>query len=124
MISDLLMPLLTIALIMGLNALMCLGVYVATQFEGSDTFDSDPAMMRAAPVNGKMILWWIRWYGSMLPAWFHKPLYKCLPCMASIWSLPVFIVLSLVNDPSVWLLWPFYVLSLSGLNFIIAVKFT
>lgn len=109
-----------IVLLLLCNALLCLGVRVATQWDGSDTFDSDPKRFRSLPVNGKMILWWVRWYGSYLPAFWRKPVYLCMPCMASLWSLPVFIGFAIVNGPAVFLLWPLYVLALAGLNYILA----
>jgi len=46
-----------------------------------------------------------------LPWWISKPTVACPPCQASVWGTLVFWTIG----PRNWLLWPFYVLALSGL---------
>lgn len=103
-----------------LNSLFCTGIYVASQFNGSDSFDDDPNLYRQAPLSDdRMILWWIRYYGSYFPKYFRKPLYECLPCMASIHSVPVYIFYCLIESVPLWyalLAWPVYVVALAGMN--------
>jgi len=45
------------------------------------------------------------------PDWLRKPTIGCMPCMPSVWGTLVFWTIG----PRNWLLWPFYVLALSGL---------
>lgn len=109
-------------LMLTFNSLFVLGMYLAMQFEGSDDFDANPEqwrLMRGKPEgDDKQILWWVRWYGSYLPWWIQKFLYKCPTCMASLWSIPVFGYFG--TDCYVWLL---YVPALAALDTILAKKF-
>lgn len=106
-----------------LNSFFCTGIYVATQFTNSDQFDDHPDVFRNQPIKGKMLLWWIRYYGSYLPEFFRKPIYLCLPCMASIWSVPfwsifcIYIGLNPIESISLWFL---YVGSVCGINTLIS----
>lgn len=107
-------PVAMFEIILGIIAstLISFGVYVSTQWDTSEMFDEDPEQWRA---KGKpkqpMILWWVRWYGSYLPYQFRKPIYFCLPCMASIWSIPAFVYLDLPI-----LAYPFFALAVCGMN--------
>jgi len=105
------------------NSLLCVGVYVGTQWNESDTFDEDPQRYRDLSKTGMMVLWWIRYYISYLPEFVQKPVYKCLPCMASFWSIPVFGMFAWVNGLSLLFVYPLYILSLAGLNYILAKKY-
>ena len=98
-----------------ISSLIACGVHVAAKFDGYESFDEDPAMMRKAGRTNSMALWWVRWYGSYLPKTLRKPLYQCLPCMGSRWSLPMFIATG--QD---WVLLPLFVLGVVGLNALIA----
>ncbi len=81
----------------------------------SEMFDEDPKTWRQhKKPKHPMILWWIRWYGSYLPYQFRKPLYFCLPCMGSVWSLPAFMWLDLPI-----IAFPFFALCTCGLNSLI-----
>jgi hypothetical protein len=94
------------------STLVSFGVYVSTQWDTSEMFDEEPTYWRTkAKPKQPMILWWVRWYGSYLPYQLRKPIYFCLPCMASIWSIPSFIYLDL---PLV--AYPFFALAVCGLN--------
>ena len=134
------------------NSLLCLGVWVATQWDGSDSFDELSDILqkrqkgltihsaiscdgnpfydkeyRDSHITDKMILWWIRYYGSALPKFWQKPLYRCLPCMASIWSVPVLttaVLMGMLEPVQALILAPTYILALAGLNYIISTKFT
>lgn len=48
-----------------------------------------------------------------LPVWLRKPLYACVTCMASIWSIPVFLFEYGIDNAY---LWPFYVLALAAVS--------
>lgn len=75
-----------------LNALFCVGLYNATQ-EG-------------------FVLSPIRW--AELPELIAKPLYDCVYCMASVWSIPFALYGGLQ-----WYEWLFYIPALSATNGII-----
>lgn len=57
----------------------------------------------------KMILHFIT--KIKLPEWLRKPLYECVTCMASIWSVPVFLFYYGIENAYIW---PFYVLALAA----------
>lgn len=114
---------LDIAVLLLLNSLICVGVYISTKFTGSDSFDDDPYMFYGTEIRGKMLLWFIRYYGSYAGQFWSKPIYKCLPCMASLWSLPVYVGYVCLTGSDVVgsiLTWPLYVLCLSGVNYLLA----
>lgn len=97
------------------SCLMSIGVYVATTWDASDLFDEDPKQHRIKGYpKHPMLLWWVRWYGSYLPYQFRKPLYFCLPCMGSLWSIPSFVWLDLPL-----IAFPFFALCTCGLNSLI-----
>lgn len=100
------------------SSLISVGVHTAAQFNNYEAFDDSPELMRAENPDGKMIMWWLRWYGSYLPYVLRKPLYFCLPCMGSIWSIPAFLYLDLH-----WYYWPFFALGTTGLNSFIRFNF-
>jgi len=54
-------------------------------------------------------------------AWMNKPLFDCVMCMSSFWSIPFYIHAVLFHDYD-WYYWPVYVLSLAGASFIIKSK--
>lgn len=45
------------------------------------------------------------------PDWIRKPTVGCEPCMASIWGTAMYFLFG----PRDFILWPFYILALSGL---------
>jgi len=105
-----------------LNSFFCGGIYIATQFTGSEYFDENPEAFRKQPIKDKMILWWIRYYGSYLPEFFRYPLYYCMPCMASIWSVPFWAAYSKyigLNLTEASLLWLMYAGALILVNYIL-----
>lgn len=114
---------LDILVLLVFNALLCLGVYIGSKFSASDEFDDDPSMFYGTEIRGKMLLWFIRYYGSYVGQFWSKPIYKCLPCMASLWSLPMYVGYVCLTGSDVFasvLVWPLYVLTLSGINYLIA----
>lgn len=125
-----------IAILILLNSFLCVGVYVATQWDGSDSFDhmNDELKYKGEWVgkydktyelDNPMILWWIRYYGSKLPKFWQKPLYRCLPCMASVWSVPVLttaVIIGLISATQAVIIAPTYIISLAGLNYFISTK--
>lgn len=48
-----------------------------------------------------------------LPVWVKKPLFDCATCMASLWSVPVYLWNWGCTTPYVW---PFYVLALAAVS--------
>jgi len=85
-------------------------------------FDENPEAFRKQPVKDKMILWWIRYYGSYLPEFFRYPLYYCMQCMASIWSVPFWAAYSKylgLNLVEASLLWMMYAGALILVNYLL-----
>ena len=106
--------------IIALSSACSVGFYIATQFEGSEQFDAMHQLGQQYPYDrpeGPMILWWVRWYGSrLLPFYWTKPIYSCLPCMGSVHSLyPTLLFLS----SDFWYLWPVIALGTVGVNYLI-----
>lgn len=77
--------------LMILNALVIHGVHTAT----------GPGEI-GAPIG--------RFFEKRTPEWISKPMVACPPCQASVWGSIIFWTIG----PRDWLLWPFYVLALSG----------
>lgn len=99
-----------------ITSLVCVGVKITTQFSNWEQFDDNPEMFRGkhTPPH-RFILWWLRWYGSYLPKTLRKPLYQCLPCMASLWSVPAILVYSV---PIIEI--PLMIIAVAGLNGLIS----
>ena len=114
-----------IILLLIFNTFICVGVYIATQWDGSDQFDEYPEKLRGFDIKDPMILWWLRYYASYLPKFWQKPVYRCLPCMASVWSVPVLLTAVLIGVLGVFeaiVIAPTYILSLAGVNYWISTK--
>ena len=109
-----------ILILLLLNSLLIFGFYNATKYDGWEADDAAGAIIVPSH-SWRMILWWVRYYGIGLPDWIKKPLFNCPLCMASIHSIaPYTIYLYESGLPDYYMmLWPGYVLALSGLNAVI-----
>ena len=56
-----------------------------------------------------------KWLKSKLPVWLHKPLFSCVICMSSVWSL---LFMCIFGFPK-WHFMPFVILIVAGINTII-----
>jgi len=109
----------TILALILLCSLISTGFWIATQFEGSEHFDTSErwVQIRWTKPEDKMILWWVRFYGvRFIPKFWTKPLWSCLPCMGSVHSL----------WPMLWLgqdmtLWPVVAIGTVGVNYLITI---
>jgi hypothetical protein len=95
------------------NALLIFGINKATYFEYCHPDDRKYDFCDANGIDkdSKMVLYWMRKISiETIGEYWSKPLFICPPCMASVWGTIVWFMAggSLV-------LWPFYILSLSGL---------
>jgi len=94
------------------------GIYIATQWDGSEGFDlahQHRARYSAKPDN-PMILWWVRYYlARVIPFYWTKPIYSCLPCMGSVHSLYVVVLFG-----SLWM-WPVVAVATVGVNYLITI---
>jgi hypothetical protein len=125
-----------IILLLIFNTFVCVGVYIASQWDDSDSFDHINDEMRyngqtahkiypRFEIDNPMVLWWIRYYASYLPKFWQKPIYRCLPCMASVWSVPVLLTAVLIGVLSIGqavLIAPTYILALAGINYFLSSK--
>lgn len=107
------------------TSLVCVGFWVATDFDGADTFDTVSHKRQRRffkpGASDRMILWWVRYYGGpWLGQFWSKPLYKCLPCMGSVHSILPTLLFCQYYDTSFWVLWPLVALGVSGLNYLIS----
>jgi len=107
-----------ILLLLILNALAIKGFYYATQFDGWESYHEWGDTSWNYGKDWKGALWWVRFYGVMLPEWMQKPLFSCNKCMASFHGSYVFIGYLYFNQISLEYLWcyPVYVLALVGVN--------
>ena len=112
---------LDLAILLLLNSLLCFGFWNACLYEQTHekVFTSTTMPDYHYKVN-KGVLWFIEKWSR--DKWFHKPLCGCLPCMASLHSIYPYLTYVLLSDNSVLdyvLIYPIYVLALSGLNYLI-----
>lgn len=104
-----------------ISSAISVGFYTACAFDGDEEYDAQTRKRKRAfprpEAHRVMILWWVRFYGGrIIPHFWTKPLYSCLPCMGSFHSLlPV-----LVFTGNIWL-WPFVALATVGVNKLITV---
>lgn len=100
-----------------INAFWILGFNRACSYELEDIcrYDDDLKPEQGIVPGSKNILWFVAYYGEKyLPWYLQKPLYDCPKCMGSLHSIyPYFIVYGFSLESL--LLWPLYVISLSGL---------
>lgn len=107
-----------------LTSLAVFAVYFAARFKDYELFDEDREQWRALyrKPEGKEVLWWLRYYGSLLPAFWRKPIYACPICMCSVWGLLVtFLIGWVFMIPSLQML-PVYVMGFwmaAGANMLI-----
>lgn len=112
-----------------LSSAQSVGFYTATQFDGDEEFDAQTIKRkRDWPTPGPrqvMILWWVRFYlGRNIPHYWTKPIYSCLPCMGSLHSIPLTVLLFWIIGGSVFqfcLFWPLIALFTVGINKLITV---
>lgn len=115
--------------VVAFSSLICFGAYVACRFAwdtgehaGRDwrDFDKEPENYRKIKPDDKMILWWVRWYGSKyIPEFYQKPIYACMTCMASLFSLVPTLIFTfeyLTNPWYFFLAWPMITAATAGLN--------
>lgn len=89
---------LTVALVVMLSSLWCLGV--------NSLFQEDMILERLATK-----------LDEKLPLWVNKPLWRCPPCMASVHGSAAFF-LFLYGDFGL-LFWPCLIVCLAGINYVI-----
>ncbi len=89
-----------------LNSFLCYGVFYATRYEFVSeeitearrkvrefckvNFNGShlPLWVKNNPYPKKRVLWFVKKYGDLyLPIWLRNPLYDCVFCMASAWSI-------------------------------------
>lgn len=62
-----------------------------------------------------------QWLGEMLDSiieqqWIKKPLFQCLPCMASFWGTIVFVAYNANNSDTTFIQYVTFIVCLSGVN--------
>lgn len=105
-------------MILGLfNALIIFGINKGTFYEvchpedmGGEYCTDDGVDIDSRMVGYKLRLWAVKHLG---PFW-SKPLFTCPPCMASVWGTVVYWLVQPICLQSL-LIWPMYVVMLSGL---------
>ena len=104
-----------------INSLICVGFYVACSFDGDEDYDLDKNKKAWTTIHGKMLLWWVRYYGGrVIPEFWTKPLYSCLPCMGSLHSIAP-TVLYCYGTNTNFVIWPLVALATVGLNYLITI---
>jgi hypothetical protein len=105
------MNLIDFSIMLVIGCLFCIGIQAITEYEED----------KNGNISDKMILWKLRFYSiKYLGVWLSKPLFLCLPCMASIVGTIIFFTFSLVFFQNVCIFaWPLYCITLSGLNYVI-----
>jgi hypothetical protein len=101
------------------------GFYTATDFDGAEEYDkADPYIKKQWPRPNEhqvMIFWWVRYYGGrVIPYFWTKPLYSCLPCMGSFHSIAPTVTYCYYSGMPL-IIWPFVALATVGLNKLITI---
>jgi len=99
-------------LLLPLNALFIFGISAITTYEE----DAD------GTISDRMALWFVRrWCIKNLGVFWSKPFVLCPPCMASVWGTIFYFTFLLVFQINInifaVIIWPFYCVTLSGLNY-------
>lgn len=105
-----------------LNSALIFGFHHATTYDGYEADDLGELLVTDPDTHEwQNVLWWFRYYLHPLPMWLKKPLFICENCMASVHSfIPYTLFIFESGYPDFYmLLWPGYVLALSGINSII-----
>jgi len=105
----------TLLLMLPMNCLFCIGIHIITNYEENEV---------GQPTD-KMILWWLRYLSiKHIGIYWSKPLFLCLPCMASVWGTIFYFTFLFAFMQNItifaFLIWPFYIVSLSGLNYVVS----
>lgn len=111
--------LIALLLLAYLNAWVIIGFHYATGYtlhphgiKGHDGADSNGIMN-----DSKMFLWRVRYASEKkLGDFWSKPICTCVQCMASVHGLIPFLTLSYFTSPWLLLMYPYYVLLLSGIS--------
>lgn len=102
-----------------LNILWIWGFYFACKVEFLDEDHPENGILP----DSRNILWRIRYLAVKDFGWYwSKPICNCPPCMSSVHSIPFFGILCYLNGWGFALLWPLWVLSLTAVNYFIAVS--
>ena len=100
-----------------INALICIGLYKSWQFEYSATKMIKGKFCHGIDNNTKGVFWFYKFYFlDRIPYRLSKPLGNCATCMASVFSVLPYWFTYDHSHPSSWLIYPFYILALAGLN--------
>ena len=101
-------------LLLLLNSLVCFGFWNACLYEKTHKTYSDEKGFTQHYNKG--VLWRLEQWA--VNKWFYKPLCGCLPCMASFHSIYVYWLFNAFTLNNL-LIYPIYILALSGLNYLI-----
>lgn len=93
-----------------INSLMCVGFFSSCGYEID---------VRTEKPTSRMIFWWVSFYGNKYIPTFMPAVSDCLVCMSSVHSLYTFWYFHQFSLDS-FIVWPFYVLALAGLNRLMA----
>ena len=99
-------------IILLINSLVCFGFWNACLYMPEDKLNDTQEI--------KGVLWFIEKWAK--DKWFYKPLCHCLPCMASFHSTYVYWGFMFTLNSITWsalIIYPIYILALSGLNYIL-----
>ena len=106
-------------ILLSLNSLLIVGFFNATKYSGWEDDDANGKVLRdESELEWKQVLWWVRYYGYQLPEFFQSAIFRCPLCMASFHSIiPFSLFIFEGGYPDYYMmLWPGYVLALSGIN--------
>lgn len=100
-------------IILILNSFVCFGFWNACLYLPEN-------LILGRNEDEKGVLWFVEKWSQ--GKWFYKPLCGCIPCMASIHSTYVYWTFMFVSDAINWeslIIYPIYIIALSGLNYLI-----
>lgn len=101
-----------------INVLFIVGLNKATYFEYAHPSEMDQDYVDGNGIisDSKFVLWWFRFKANRIFGHFlSKPLFTCIPCMASVWGTAGYWITHPFEVQSVWG-WPVYVCVLAGIG--------
>ena len=113
--------LITIILLLFINSMFIFGIFKLTDYD--EEVEPDGYGVPCVYIRDKMLLWFVRkWLVDKIGLYWSKPLVLCPPCMASVWGTLFYWVMTSTLFPvfdtfyQQLLFYPFFVVSLCGIN--------
>ena len=113
--------LITIILLLFFNSMLIFGIFKLTDYD-EEVIQTDNGTLDTI-IRDKMLLWFVRkWLVDKIGLYYSKPFLLCPACMSSVWGTLFYWVMTSTLFPvfdtfyQQLLFYPFFVVSLCGIN--------